>query len=316
MKESVFVRNNREKWQEFEKLLKIKNIDPDQLSNLYLKITDDLAYAKTYFPKSQSHKYLNYLASNVHVSIYKNKKEKRSRFITFWKYELPLVYFQHRKELLISLLVFVGAACIGLLSVLNDETFARLILSDGYVNLTIENIEKGDPLAIYKRSGSVFNFLYITKNNIQVSFTTFASGVFLSIGSVLILFLNGVMLGTFQGFFIQYDLLIESILIVWIHGTLEISAIVIAGGAGLVLGNSILFPQTYRRSESFKRGAKNGIKMAMGLVPIFIVAGFLESFVTRHTYMAWYWSALIISLSAAFVVFYFVIYPKKVANGR
>ena len=120
------------------------------------------------------------------------------------------------------------------------------------------------------------------------------------------------MLGAFQYFFHIHDLLFESILVIWIHGTLEISSIIIAGASGLVLGNSILFPGTFSRIQSFRIGAKEGLKMVISLVPIFIVAGFLESFVTRHTSMPAFLSLTIILVSLTFVIWYFFIYPIKV----
>jgi uncharacterized membrane protein SpoIIM required for sporulation len=120
------------------------------------------------------------------------------------------------------------------------------------------------------------------------------------------------MLGAFQYFFYQKGLLLTSFLTIWIHGTLEISAIIIAGAGGLVMGNSILFPGTYPRLTSFKNGAKKGIKVIVGLIPVFIVAGFLESFITRLTEMHWIIKVLIISSSAAFIIYYFIIYPIKI----
>ena len=119
------------------------------------------------------------------------------------------------------------------------------------------------------------------------------------------------MLGAFQYFFHFHGLLFESILVIWIHGTLEISAIIIAGAAGLTMGNSILFPGTYSRRNSFAIGAKEGMKMIVSLIPIFITAGFLESFVTRYTDMPIVLSLFIILTSSSFVIWYFIIYPRK-----
>jgi uncharacterized membrane protein SpoIIM required for sporulation len=152
-------------------------------------------------------------------------------------------------------------------------------------------------------------FLGITFNNIRVSFYAFVAGVLLSIGTALLLFYNGVMLGAFQYFFYQQGLLLPSVLTIWIHGTLEISAIIVAGCAGFVIGNGILFPGTYTRTQSFMAGAKKGLKIVIGLVPIFITAGFLESFVTRHTEMPAALSVSIIAASLLFVVGYFIVYP-------
>ncbi|MNI32473.1 hypothetical protein D3C85_1508630 [compost metagenome] len=120
------------------------------------------------------------------------------------------------------------------------------------------------------------------------------------------------MLGSFQYFFFSKGLGFQSVMVIWIHGTLEISAIVLAGAAGIILGNSLLFPKTYSRKVSVWRGAKDGLKIVIGLIPIFIVAAFFESFVTRHTEMPLVLSACILLSSAAFIAWYVFIYPAKI----
>ena len=320
MREAAFHRQNAERWKQFEALLAQRHAaDPDRLGELFVQVTDDLSFARTFYPESRTTRYLNALAMQVHQAIYRNKRERSGRLVTFWKYELPLVIRAHHRELLYSFLIFTISMAIGALSAANDDQFVRLILGDEYVNMTLENIEKGDPMAVYKKMGEADMFFAITFNNIRVSFLAFAMGLFLSAGTASVLFQNGVMLGAFQTFFEQKGLLLQSILSVWIHGTLEISAIVIAGCAGLVMGNSILFPGTYSRTQSFMNGAREGVKIAVGLVPIFIVAGFLESFVTRYTRMPVALSAGIILTSLAFVVWYFILYPinlhRRATNG-
>jgi uncharacterized membrane protein SpoIIM required for sporulation len=124
------------------------------------------------------------------------------------------------------------------------------------------------------------------------------------------------MLGTFQYLFHQHGLLADSALTIWIHGTLEISAIVLAGAAGLVMGNSILFPGTYPRLESFKRGALRGAKMVIGLVPVFLVAAFLEGYVTRLTEWPVWSKVVIIGASALFIIWYFIVYPFHIVKNE
>lgn len=312
MREAAFVKQNIEKWQEFEALLKQPNkIDADKLASIFIQLTDDLSFSRTQYPKSKTTIYLNNLASDVHIEVYKNKKEDQHRFITFWKYELPLLFKSAHKPLFYSFVIFLLGASIGALSVAHDDTFVRLIMGDSYVNMTLDNISKDDPMGVYKSMDQGTMFFAITFNNIRVSFMAFALGIFLSIGSGVLLFRNGIMLGAFQYFFYQKGLFLSSFLTIWIHGTLEISAIVIAGAGGIVMGNSLLFPGTYSRLVSFKRGAKKGIKIIVGLIPIFIVAGFLESFITRLTEMHWSIKVGIISFSAAFIIYYFIIYPIK-----
>ena len=243
--------------------------------------------------------------------LYKNKKADLRTIINFWKFEVPLIYGKHQKELLFSFLVFGVAITIGALSSYLENDFVRSILGDGYVNMTIENINTGDPLGVYKDEHAMNMFLGITINNIRVSFLAFVFGLTTSIGSGALLFSNGIMVGAFLQFFYKYTLLKEALLVVFIHGTLELSAIVLAGAAGFVMGNSLLFPGTYSRYESFLKGAKEGSKMVFGLVPVFILAGFLESFVTRYTEMPIFLSLSIIGGSAAFILYYFVVLPQK-----
>ncbi|WP_339713232.1 stage II sporulation protein M [uncultured Kriegella sp.] len=312
MREAAFVKQNKDKWSTFENALSKKtNIAPDVLSDLYIEITDHLSYAKTFYPSSNTEFYLNSLASKAHQKIYKTKREPKNRIISFWKSEFPTLFYHFHRELLIAFLVFAFFAVVGAFSAANEGDFVRSILGDGYVNMTLENIEKGDPMAVYKQMGEFNMFLGITINNIRVALLAFAYGIFLGVGTLMIMLQNGIMLGSFQYFFYEKGLLWESVRTIWIHGTIEISVIVIAGCAGLVLANGILFPGTYTRLESFKRGVKNGLKIMVSTLPFFIIAGFLEGFVTRHTEMPDWLAIIIILSSLALILFYYVIYPKQ-----
>lgn len=308
MREALFVKQNSGKWKSYEEL---QTSNPDELAERFIDITNDLAYAKTFYPKSRTTVYLNGLASTLHQSIYKNKKEKANRFVTFWKYELPLLFYTYRRQLLYSFIFFSISCAIGALSAKYDEDFVRLILGDGYVNMTNENIAKGDPFGVYKKDEPIAMFVKIGANNIYVSLLMFISGVFACVGPVFMLLRNGIMLGSFHYYFFSKGLGAASVLVVWIHGTLEISAIVMAGAAGLVFGHGLLFPRTYTRLQAFKNSAKDGTKMALGIVPILIVAAFFESFITRHTNMPLGLSISILGGSLLFIIWYVVVYPSQ-----
>lgn len=317
MREAAFVKRNQERWQQFEKVLASRNASPDKVAEVFIQITDDLSFAQTQYPNSRVTTYLNNLGSKIHLEIYKNKREDKSRFITFWKYELPQLLFEHRKQLFYALVISVVAGLLGAISARYDETFARLIMTDNYINMTLENIEKGNPLAVYGGEGEVDMFFRITFNNVRVSFAAFALGLLFSFGSGYVLFKNGVMVGAFLSFLSQKGLLLDSVLIIMLHGTIELSSIVIAGAAGFVMGNSFLFPGTYSRLASFKNGALCGMKIVIGIIPLFILAGFIESFITRYTFMPVLFKAIIIFLSAFLIFYYFVYYPHKLyKNGN
>lgn len=310
MREAAFVKQNKEKWIAFEKSLQLSsNTNSDELANGYIQLTNDLAYAQTYYEESKTLLYLNALASQAHQKIYKNKKESGNRILDFWVTEFPLFFKQYQKTLGVAFLIFAVATAIGSLSAINDSTFLRLILGDAYVNETLNNIAKGDPAAIYKGGSEIGTFLGITINNIRVAFLAFAFGVITSIGTAYILFSNGVMLGAFITFFYTKGVFFEANKQIWLHGTIEISVIIVAGCAGLIMGNSILFPKTYSRRVSFMKGAKDGLKVVVSTIPFFIIAGFIEGFITRYTGMPNWLAFLIIGTSLVLILFYYGLYP-------
>src|SRR5882757_7603960 len=155
MREALFVKQNSAKWKEYETT---PSHDPDELAERFIIITDDLAYAKTFYPKSRTTIYLNGLAAGFHQSIYKNKKEKANRFVYFWQFELPLLFIKYRSQLLYSFIFFTAFFLIGILSAKYDNTFIRFILGDDYVNMTNENISKGDPFGVFKSQNEFVMF--------------------------------------------------------------------------------------------------------------------------------------------------------------
>lgn len=308
MREVTFLRKNSDRWKQFEEMLSNpKEQEADELATLYIKLTNDLAFAQSKYPYSRTTEYLNELTVTAHQRLYRSKRSDRGTIQRFWFYEIPSLYGKYRHLLIISLITFLVAISIGAFSASTDSDFVRSILGDRYVNMTIENIQNEDPLAVYKDEYAFSMFLGITLNNVRVSFLAFVSGLLTSLGTGFLLFSNGIMVGSFLQFFAGYALLQEALLVVFIHGTLELSAIVIAGAAGMRMGNSLLFPGTYTRYQSFLRGAREGAKMVSALVPIFIVAGFLEAFVTRYTEMP-IWLSLTIILGSAFLMIYYFLW--------
>jgi uncharacterized membrane protein SpoIIM required for sporulation len=309
MKETRFIAQNKEKWLESETLLNAPVKDPEKLSTLFTQVIDDLSYSRTYYPNRSVRVYLNKIAREYFSIIYSHHKEKKNHFKTFWLDELPQIVLYSRKQLLTSLFVFLLSAAIGIFSSIEDPEFTSTILGESYVEMTKANIENGDPMAVYKKSHQVDMVLGITLNNLKVAFYTYVFGIFLSIGSLAILLYNGIMIGCFQYFFIERGLFAESALSIWLHGTLEISAIILAGGAGLVLGSGLLFPGTYSRLQAFQLSAIRSLKLMLGITPIITLAAIIESFLTRYTDVPDVVRLLIIILSAFFIVGYFVVYP-------
>lgn len=315
MKETKFIEQNREKWSKFEKAYASSQRDPEELSRLYLDITEDLGYAQTFYNRRTVRVYLNQLAQKVFSGVHKQGGETWRKILEVVSVSIPLEVYRSRKTILFALISFLAYAAVGVVTTYFNPDFPRIVMGDGYVDMTIENIARGNPLAVYESQSQLSMFIHITTNNINVALLTFFAGFFATVGTHILLFSNGVMLGSFQYFFQTKGLLITSFLGIWIHGAFEISAIVLAGGAGITAGNGWLFPKSYTRMQSLRISTIRGLKIMLSLVPFIIIAGFLESYVTRNYQLLPEWSKwCIILFSFAMIVAYYVVYPFVVAR--
>ena len=314
MREVAFIKQNKEKWLDFEQAIFGKSIkNPDEMASLYIHLVNDLSYAQSYYPKSKTVVYLNYLASQIYQKIYKTKREEKNRFVYFYKTEVPLLVYQYKRYLLYAFVLFFACVGIGIISAKYDDNFVRLILGDYYVNMTLDNIKDGNPVAVYKSGSNWGSFIGITLNNLFVGLKCYIYGIFGGIGTFWVLIQNCIMLGSFQYFFYQQGVFWESVQGIWIHGSMEIFAIVIESACGFILGASILFPRTFSRLNSFKIGFKDSLKIFLGTVPFTIAAGILEGFVTRYSLEMPNWLNVFIILSTlSLISFYFLIYPTIV----
>ncbi|MDR7210054.1 stage II sporulation protein M [Flavobacterium piscis] len=311
MREIAFIKQNKEKWLEFELAIfgKAKK-NPDELANLYIQMMNDLSYAQTYYPKSKTVVYLNYLASQIYQKIYKTKRTEKNKFMEFFKTEVPLLVYEYRRYLMYGFVLFFITVGIGVVSAIYDQNFVRLILGDGYVNMTLENIKKGDPMAVYGSGSNWGSFIGITMNNLYVGARCYIWGLFGGIGTFYVFLQNCIMLGSFQYFFYEQGVFWKSVRGIWIHGAMEVFAIVIEAVAGFILGASILFPKTYSRANSFKIGFKNSFKIFLSTFPFTISAGFLEGFITRYSIDMPNWlSIFIILFTLGIISFYYLVYP-------
>ncbi len=331
MREALFIKKNAEKWTEYQQQ---PSTDPDEQAERFITLLDDLSYSRTFYPQSKVTKWINGIAVGTYQSIYQNKKEKFNRLITFWTTELPLLFRRHHKTLLFVTVFFVACVIIGYLTSKYDKNFVSSILGPEYVSETEERIAKGDPFGIYRDDDKFNMFMRIAVNNIRVSFMCFAGGLifwlvippFWWFSTIYMLLFNGIMIGAFEEMFFAHGLGWQSILVIWVHGTIEIWSIVIAGTAGMIMGLSYIVPGNFKRKDSFKRGVKDACKIILALIPFFIFAAFLESYVTylmsntfdktNNVGLPIWVSILILTASFLFIVWYFVILPIKLERKQ
>lgn len=311
MREVAFIKQNKEKWLGIEHVIsgKVKK-NPDELSSLYINLINDLSFAQTYYPKSKTTVYLNHLSTLIFQKIYKTKRVEENKLIYFYKREVPELIYKYKRYLFYAFGLFTLFTLIGVISAHYDADFVKLILGEEYVNVTLENIKKGNPIAIYESGSNWGSAIAIIYNNLYVGAKLYIYGVFIGLGTVYALAQNSVMLGSFQYFFQTQGELGQSARGIWVHGVFEIFSMVIEATAGLILGASVLFPKTFSRINSFKIGFKDSFKIFLSTVPFTFVAGILEGFVTRYALsMNLLLNLIIIFGTLSVIGYYYLIYP-------
>lgn len=316
MREAMFIKKNADKWTTYQHT---PAATPDETADRFITLIDDLSYAKTFYPKSKVTRWINGITATIYQDIYRNKREKFSRIFEFWKYELPLLFRKYHTVFLFSTVAFLLFTFVGVYASINDPAFLSGILGENYVRTTEENIAKGDPFGIYKDDSPFNTFVFIAVHNIRIAFTMFLGGLTLGLWTLYNLWTTGLMVGSFHQFFFARGFGAESILVIWIHGVLELASIVIASTAGFILARGILITGTYSRVESFKRGVRDASKVMIALVPFFIMAAFMESYVTHlmsqtidkqaNGGMPLWLAVLVLIASLVIIAGYFIVWP-------
>jgi uncharacterized membrane protein SpoIIM required for sporulation len=312
LREGLFIKKNKDRW---DKIQQGGATDADEMARDFVQLVDDLSYAKTYYPTSRATRYINALASKIYLGIYQNRREEGNRLVRFWKYDVPLTVYKHWPIMLFAFFIFFLFYTVGFYTAKQEPTFIRDVFGNNYVNETEKNIAEGNPFGIYQSGDSFFMSVGIMINNIIVSFMYFGKGLLLGIFSLTSLGKESMRVGVFNYMFFAKGHGLDFVLAVMIHGLLELTAIVIACGAGAVMGTSYLFPGTRSRLDAFKEGVKDGVKIVVGLIPVLIVAALYEGFVTRYYKMPVALNLLILGSSAAFIIFYFIVYPIRLKRS-
>ena len=284
MRESAFVRLNRQKWQSYQEWgQNMGMLNPEEMAKIYLDVSADLAFAQTHFAESPVTDYLERIARHFHQHVYGQRPNRWGEVVRTLKYDIPMAFYYSRRDLLVSLAVFLIAMVVGVLSQQMDPDFARSVLGDGYLDMTIQNVANGDPMAVYKDKDTVSMFWGIFLNNASIDARTFVGGLLALPGALVIILYNGVMFGCFETFLMQQGAVLEALFVVNLHGSLEIPTIILSGASALALGTGWLFPGRRSRIEAFRQGARRGLLMLMGVLPLTLVAALIETYITRHT---------------------------------
>jgi uncharacterized membrane protein SpoIIM required for sporulation len=272
-------------WNNLENLLYraeqhgLKSLDAAELESfglLYRQAATDLAAVRGERAARVVEQYLNRLVSRAHHYVYAGGKITLRTLLTFFLKEYPLIFRRLFPFTLAALLIFVAGGVLGTMLTLVRPDFMRAYLGPEMVE-TIEHHQMWTESLV---SVSPQASAAIATNNISVCFVTFAGGVLGSLGSLFLLFQNGMLMGVVATACAQQGMSMNLWSFVVAHGSLELPCIFIAGGAGLRLGWGVLFPGILRWKGSVALAGAESLRLVSAIIPLLLVAGFLEAFLS------------------------------------
>lgn len=279
-----FVKQHRDEWKELEQFVttlqkrssSLTGANINQFYRLYQKSAQHLSYCQTYFPKEDVTQYLNGLVAKSHNLLYKDQMSSFQQIRYFFSTKFIGLLLEQWKAVVIAMILFTFGALGSFISVMNDPLHLYSILPGQIAN----NV---DPEQLGKNAGAVDASLMsasIMTNNIQVAIFAFAGGVTFGFITVYLLIYNGIILGALAALFWHYGKSYDFWAYIVPHGMIELTAIFIAGGAGLLMGYKLLVPGEYTRGFQLKQQAKRSVQMMLGTIPLFVIAGVIEGFIT------------------------------------
>ena len=304
----TFLESRLGKWKRLEDLtarasrLRLKRLSSEEVrefGQLYRRTAADLAIAREEVRDQRLVNYLNHLVARAHGAIYRSESSGFGVFLSFFRYGFPAVFRKTFRYTLVAFLTFMLAAAIAAAACLIDEGFADRIAPQLRQSIAehhnwTESVNRSNPLASTS----------IQTNNINVTFFAFAGGVLGGIGTLWVLVQNGLLLGMVMSLCIRYRFW-EIPTFIAAHGVIELTAIFIAGGAGLLIGKALLMPGDLRRIDALVTNGRMAIKLILGCIPMLLIAGLIEGFVSpAHIPRAYKFS--ISALSALVMAIYFL----------
>jgi uncharacterized membrane protein SpoIIM required for sporulation len=293
MRVDEFYQSRRGDWEALSKLLDQSQKDMRALSEaqvrdmarLYRATTSDLALAKRDFPRNEVTVYLNQLVARAHAIVYRSEPLALKRLWHFATVGFPRLFRETWIFTFVAAMFFIlpGIGS-GIVTYLRPESATLLLPPEAHHLIgTVEHKELWVDIPVEERP---YTAVFIMRNNIQVSFFAFASGLTAGLLTLWILFFNGLIIGTLTGLTSFHGIGFELWTFVIGHGVIELTIIFIAGGSGLMLGWAILRPGLMRRRDALAQAARKAVYLLLGAVPWLVVAGTIEGFISPNESIA------------------------------
>ncbi len=270
---SLFTQEHRAAWSRLSELLdraegsrrgRLSGSEVLELGRLYRRAAADLAYLAAHPVDESTSQDLNRLVSRAHAYVYVHETVGLRSVLDFLWTGFPALVYQRR----VCILAATATALLGVLCALLWPDLGRTMVPSSY------RTPRMDPAL------SPLAAVLITANNVQVALRAFAGGITLGAFTLYVLFMNGVMLGGVSSLIAAIGESSRFWPSIYPHGVIELTAIMIAGGAGLRVGWALVSPGDYTRQEALRQAGMDAIRLAIGTVPLFVVAGTIEGYVS------------------------------------
>jgi uncharacterized membrane protein SpoIIM required for sporulation len=323
MNSEKFIELNRKTWEKLNTILdfiakkgaaSLGEEDIKDLGPLFKQVTAHLAYVKTNYPKHELNDYLNGLVAKAHSHIYKSETFGLRKLSYFYTYDFPELIRKYWGYVTTAMVVLLLGLVLGFVIHFIRPSLDGLIIPDTIQRSISQGLEEG-------KVGSEWSFkerpvisTQIMINNIMVGVLAFGLGFTWGVGTITVLFINGILVGVLGAIFAEKTHSYEFWALILPHGVLELSAIFICGGAGLVLAKALVKPEDYTRKDALVLQGRIAIKMLFGTIPMFIIAALIEGFFTPLNIANWY-KYIFALVSAIGIAWYFMIlgraYPRR-----
>jgi len=294
MRVEEFLRTRKVIWNTLDRLVQkgqnrssaLSPADVQRLGQYYRAVTSDLALARRDFPTHPVTDYLNQLVARAHALIYRGEPLALNRLKNFALFGFPQLFRETLPYTLTATLLFLLPALLAGLAILWQADSAYLLLPRS-VHRLIPLLEQQELWTNIPMAERPYASSFIMRNNIQVSFLAFASGMTGGLLTLWIMAMNGLILGGLLGLAAQYGVGFDLATFVIGHGVIELSVIFMAGGSGLMLGWALLQPGLLHRRDALTLAAQKAVRLLLGAVPWLVVAGIIEGFISPNENISW-----------------------------
>ena len=289
-----FISDHKDNWQRLEDLLSIletssikglSRIEVREFGELYRRAATDLAIARAETRDLKLINYLNSLVIRAHGKIYRAENQGANLLWNFFAEDFPRAFRRTWRFTVLAFAIFTVFGVASFILCYNDLNFAdELGLSD--LRFAVQD---GNRWWMRLNEANQIGSSEILTNNILVALRAFAFGAFFGIGTIYVLVFNGLHIGGVLGVCYKIDANFGNELVTFMvgHGVIELSCIFIAGGAGMLIGYSMINPGDLTRAQALKKNGLEAVRLAIGCAILLVLAGIIEGFLSPSALPAW-----------------------------